>query len=373
MSVRSKFTTARAEIIAALIERDDEVDAALTALLCNEHCLFVGPPGTAKSLLSDTLSELIDGTRFSVVLNKFTEPGELMGPSDIGELKEGRFVRAHEGMLPDCDVAFLDEVFKASSATLNVMLQVLNERKFISAFGKGIKRQYSACPLKICIGASNEWPTGQELSALFDRFLIRREVRPVADTASIDRLMFSSSLQPTLSARITLDELEQARDEVRQTQWSASAKKQLETIRQRVTEEGIIIGDRRLRKSVLACQARAYLNGNTKVQSDDLDVLSDMWWADPNQVKTVANVVVDVAKPTRMVCTQLLAEARELIEGLENESDDRSALNATADVVTKLREIKTRLDEIGTTESADIAERVDTMAAEAKEKVLASV
>src|SRR5688572_7862090 len=46
--VREKFAQARKELSAALIERDEEVDLVLTALVANEHVLLVGPPGCGK-------------------------------------------------------------------------------------------------------------------------------------------------------------------------------------------------------------------------------------------------------------------------------------------------------------------------------------
>jgi MoxR-like ATPase len=54
-AVRAKFAAARRDLAAALIERDDEIDLVLTALVAREHVLLVGPPGTAKSLLLDSL------------------------------------------------------------------------------------------------------------------------------------------------------------------------------------------------------------------------------------------------------------------------------------------------------------------------------
>jgi|GEM_PF-7036408 len=65
--VRDTFAQARKELSSALIERDDEVDLALTALVANEHVLLVGPPGCGKSLLLE-----LTGTVATV-----EEPGEL--------------------------------------------------------------------------------------------------------------------------------------------------------------------------------------------------------------------------------------------------------------------------------------------------------
>jgi len=46
--VQKKFLATRRELSAALIERDEEIDIVLTALVCNEHPLLVGQPGTEK-------------------------------------------------------------------------------------------------------------------------------------------------------------------------------------------------------------------------------------------------------------------------------------------------------------------------------------
>src|SRR3954471_18168253 len=128
--VRDKFTQARKELSTALIEREDEVDLVLTALLANEHVLLVGPPGCGKSLLLDSVLSWIGGTRFTILLTKFTTVEELMGPVSLAGLKEDKYVRVTTGKLPEADFAFIDEVFKGSSAILNCLLKILNERTF---------------------------------------------------------------------------------------------------------------------------------------------------------------------------------------------------------------------------------------------------
>jgi MoxR-like ATPase len=167
--VQQKFVATRRELSAALIEREGEVDLILTALACQEHALLVGPPGSAKSLLLDALMSWTSGRRFTALLTKFSCPEELFGAISVRGLKEDRFVRVTAGKLPEAHLAFLDELFKASSAILNTLLRILNERVFED--GDGSLRQV---PLLLCVGASNEWPSpedgGRELAAVLDRF-----------------------------------------------------------------------------------------------------------------------------------------------------------------------------------------------------------
>ena len=190
-AVQAKFVAARTDLAAALIERDDEIDLALTALVAAQHLLLVSPPGCVKSLLLDALLAWTGGTKFAILLTKFTVPEEVFGPVSLAGLKEDRYVRVTTGKLPTADVAFLDEVFKASSAVLNTLLRILNERTFDA--GDGVARPV---PLKLCVAASNEWPspeTGKELAAVFDRFVLRKAVAPIRSAAGRARLLWAAT------------------------------------------------------------------------------------------------------------------------------------------------------------------------------------
>src|SRR3954447_26335223 len=150
--VREKFAAARRELAFALIEREDEVDLVLTALVANEHVLLVGPPGCGKSLLLDSVLSWTGGTKFSILLTKFTTVEECFGPVSLAALKADKYLRVTAGKLPEADYAYCDEVFKASSAILNTLLRILNERTYDA--GDGVVRRV---PLKLCLAASNEW------------------------------------------------------------------------------------------------------------------------------------------------------------------------------------------------------------------------
>ena len=199
-TAREKFAATRAEMAGALIERDDEIDLVLTALIAKEHVLLVGPPGCAKSLLLDALLRWAGGSKFAILLTKYTVPEEVVGPVSLAGLKSDRYLRITSGKLPEADFAFLDEVFKASSAILNTLLRILNERTFDA--GDGLAKK---TPLKLCVGASNEWPspeTGKELAALFDRFTFRKSVRPILTQAGRKRLLWERDHVPACRRRL---------------------------------------------------------------------------------------------------------------------------------------------------------------------------
>jgi MoxR-like ATPase len=178
------------------IEREIEVRLVVLAALCGEHILLFGPPGTAKSELARKLSLFCKGTYFERLLTRFTVPEDLFGPLSMKALEEDRYVRQIDGYLPDSNVAFIDEIFKANNAILNTLLTIMNERMFDNG-----NHRYRI-PLICLIGASNEIPETTELDALYDRFLFRRKVNRVSKSGFSDLI---STLNTTREQKFNQD------------------------------------------------------------------------------------------------------------------------------------------------------------------------
>src|SRR5215510_16190845 len=131
MSGRDPLERIREELSGLFLERGELIDAALTALLAGQHVLVIGPPGTAKSMLADEVCRRLDGARyFQWLLTRFTTPEELFGAVSLKALENDDYRRLTTHKLPEAHIAFLDEVFKASSSILNTILTLMNERRF---------------------------------------------------------------------------------------------------------------------------------------------------------------------------------------------------------------------------------------------------
>jgi MoxR-like ATPase len=253
-------------------------------------------------------------------------------------LKEDRYERITTGKLPEAELAFVDEVFKGSSAILNALLRILNERTFDRGDGKIVK-----LPLKMCLAASNEWPNsqegGKELGALFDRFLLRKTVRPILSAAGRQRLLWLRDHTPKLSTSITPAEIDRAHADAMNLTWSGAAKEAMEAILRELAREGIQPGDRRQFKSVGAAQAFAYLNGSAQVEPEHLEILQHILWDAPEeQPDKVAQVVARIANPTGMRGNQLLLEVEQILC-----STDVQQLAQAATATAKLQEIDKQL------------------------------
>ena len=150
---------------AGLVERDVLAELIALSAVAGEHLLVIGPPGTGKSEVVRRVTRAVGGRYFEYLLGRFTEPSEIFGPVDLRKLKDGVVETETRNMLPEAEIAFLDEVFLGSTAILNTLLAVLNER----VFRRG--HTVHACPLRVCVGASNALPEDETLAAFADRFL----------------------------------------------------------------------------------------------------------------------------------------------------------------------------------------------------------
>jgi MoxR-like ATPase len=176
--LRARLNRFRKSLGRFFVEKQALIDLMLVAAIAQEPLLLVGPPGTAKSDLvlkfKDALG-LGDEDYFEYMLTRFTEPSEIIGPIDISQLREGRYIRREQGKLPTARLGFLDEIFKSNSAILNILLTIINERKF---YQDGTPQPVR---LRVLFAATNEIPEQVELAALKDRFCLKAESRSVQE------------------------------------------------------------------------------------------------------------------------------------------------------------------------------------------------
>jgi MoxR-like ATPase len=262
--------------------KDEVIRLLLVAAIAGEHAVLIGPPGTAKSALIRTFARLLHARYFEYLLTRFTEPNEIFGPVDIRAFREGRYERRTEGMLPDAEIVFLDEVFKSNSAILNALLTLLNERRYASG------GQVMKCPLLSAFGASNEVPNDETLTAIYDRFILR--VR----NDNLDAYHFQDLLQKGLDLEIIqgLDTLGQPsvqplvaahelaelqRGLLQRTHYGEEFFSLYKGLVFQIRAEGVTLSDRRVVKLLKLFAASAYLDGRVEPNGGDLFVLKHVW------------------------------------------------------------------------------------------------
>src|SRR5437667_670177 len=296
--LRKRLARFRTSLGRFFVEKQELIDLMLIAAVAQEPLLLVGPPGTAKSDLvlkfKDALG-LGEEDYFEYMLTRFTEPSEIVGPIDISLLREGRYVRREQGKLPTARLAFLDEIFKSNSAILNILLTIINERKF---YQDGVPQPVR---LRALFAATNEVPEQGELAALKDRFVLKAESRSVQEEhfaelidAGLQAEVYRSLQQkPWAEGHATLDDVLKAgryltylfgqkqrvgRNEEqtdRQLFFPADVFREFQRlVKTLVREDRIFISDRKLVKLYKLFRVRAWLFSGGTVTRDDLRLLA---------------------------------------------------------------------------------------------------
>jgi MoxR-like ATPase len=247
-----------------LVERRQLVELVALAAVAREHLLVVGPPGTAKSAAVRRIAGALGGRYFEYLLSRFTEPSEIFGPIDLRKLREGVVETQTAGMLPEAEVAFLDEVFLGSTAILNTLLSLLNER----VFRRGSTELQA--PLRVCVGASNTLPAEPALAAFADRFLLRVFVEPIAD-AQLETLLESgwNAQQEAPLALGSLAEIDTLAAAARAVNLSVTRPLVADAVR-RLRSAGIALSDRRVVKLQLLIASAAVMEGRRAASAADL-------------------------------------------------------------------------------------------------------
>lgn len=315
--VETPITQLQAYLNSIFPERKEVIEGVLVTLLAGENGLLIGPPGTAKSALIRVLCGAVENAHyFERLLTKFSTPEELFGPISLSALKQDRFERNVAGKLPEAEIAFVDEVFKANSAILNSMLTVMNERKFHND-GKILK-----VPLISLWGASNELPEGKELDALFDRFMMRFEVKPLITAANMKKMILAP--EPTAQTFLSAFSLREEMAKASKVEVSPETIDALVDLREVLAaQHSIFISDRRLKKSVGLLKAVAHLGGAQETSPEDLDVLKNCFWREPAEINKIAKEIGKFSDPVQIKVMEILAAAREeykRVEGLKGKT-----------------------------------------------------
>ena len=335
------------------VGKDDIIDLMGICLAGRENLFMLGPPGTAKSAMVRELSKLINGRSFEYLLTRFTEPNEIFGPFDIRKLREGDLVTNTEGMLPEANLIFLDELLNANSAILNSLLMVLNEK----IFRRG--RENKPLPVVMIVGASNRLPEDEALQALFDRFLIRVRCDYV-DPALLNNVLDAGW---KLERKEMIDQPEISADDLFMIQ-SLIGSIDLQEIRpayinlvEMLRNAGVQVSDRRAVKLQRLIAASALLCKRMKAIPSDMWVMRYIWDTEEQQevIAGIVNTVVEADKAIEEQHPRATAHAtpnadeiyKEIIRMSEKWDDKELPMTERTVIKDRLRYLNGRCQWIG--------------------------
>lgn len=292
----TNFQSFRASLNGSFLDRADVIDGLLTSLITKQNAFLFGPPGTGKSELVRAITGGFDGSKyFGYLLSPTTDPSELYGPVAVSKLLKDEYTRDVSGYLPDCNVAFLDELFRGSSAVLNSLLQILNERTFNNG------KQAIDTEIQSIVAATNSFPTEEALQAFCDRFLFRPTITGLKSPTHKRTLMRWAVAQspewsrPKVESTLTYKDLVELQKQAAKTTVPDAFIDQFAEILDMLESRGISVSDRRRVQILSFMKGWAVVQGETEVHAAMLhQTLKHIIYTNPDEIEDINEVVKQV-------------------------------------------------------------------------------
>ena len=307
-----RFKLLLQEMNRGIYEKNTEISLSLLAALAGESVILLGPPGVAKSMVARQLKTAFrDAQSFEYLMSRFSTPDEIFGPVSIQKLKTSdTYERAVEGYLPTADVVFLDEIWQAGPAIQNTLLTVINEK----IFRNGNREMH--LPLKLLVAASNELPAkGEGLEALWDRFVIRIESRPIKLEKNFRAMLLDSNESHTDLTDTTDEGNAMSVCDVRisskeYVEWSnqickigvkeevldaiSAIRKSLRAVNvdEAAERRNIYVSDRRWKNIVRLLRTSAFMQDREEVDICDLLPIYHCLWQEPEERDAIRSIVI---------------------------------------------------------------------------------
>jgi MoxR-like ATPase len=252
----------------SFLEREEIIDGLLTSVITKQNTFLFGLPGTGKSELVRAVSNGFKNSRFfGYLLSPTTDPSELFGPVAISKLLKDEYTRDVQGYLPSANIAFLDELFRGSSAVLNSLLTVLNERTFNNG------KELIHTPIQSVVAATNSFPQEESLQAFCDRFLFRPTVEALKKPASrrlLDLWALGLKKRPNVESELTYEDLIELQESLSEVKVTDEFLDKFSQVFDLLASRGITISDRRRVQILKFIKGWALVQGDDTVYADHL-------------------------------------------------------------------------------------------------------
>jgi len=309
-----KLQNFRGALNAATLEREHVIDGLLASVISKQNAFLLGPPGTGKSDLVRGVCKGIAGANyFGYLLTPTTDPSELFGPVAVTKLLKDEYTRDVSGYLPSAHIGFLDELFRSSSAILNSLLSLLNERTFNNG------NQVIETPLQSIIAATNSWPQEESLQAFADRFLFRPTVEMLKKPVSkrtLDEWALGIEDRPQVGEFLTLSELKEIQEAARNVKVSEDFLDKFNSVWQMLSQRSITISDRRRVQILKFLRAWALVQGDEELYPEHMhNSLVHIVYNDLEDQSTIIEIL-EQEVPT---AERLFADAKRAASGIMTE------------------------------------------------------
>lgn len=357
-SVASQFKIVSNYLNTQCLERVQEIDLMLACAISGQHMFLLGPPGTAKSHMIRKFHDCFTGDAkyFEATFAPHVDADQIFGAIDLAEFKKsGKQILNTQGYMPESHFAFLDEIWKANDSLLQSLLSILNERTFKN--GPDLIK----APLRFCLSASNEVPANSSLGALYDRFAVRRMVKPLQQSGSVHELIMGLSADPAPKV-MTLELLDKAKALSSQV----SVEGIIEPIKELVfstrsvagKQDGFYISDRKIRQMIEFLKAIAVLRGQNALEPLHMRYLVDLMWDNPEQRDHSLALLSKYTTVSIQMTTNIYNELIPLINKAMATTDHKECTDLYKLISIKSDEMEIKLKGITSEEESEVIKSV---------------
>jgi MoxR-like ATPase len=280
----ARIASVRAQIGRVIYGQQEVVDETLITLLSGGHVLLVGVPGLGKSKLVETLATVLGLGSKRVQFTPDLMPADILGSEVLDEGADGRRSFRFVPGPVFCQLLMADEINRASPRTQSALLQAMQERRVaVGGIEHPLPRPFHVLATQNPIEQEGTYPLPE---AQLDRFLL--EVRVSYPDLASERTMLVATTGPAEARPIqalTAEELMAAQALIRRVPVGEKVVDAIlklvrggrpetaddETIRKHVAWGP---GPRAAQALMLACRARALLDGRLAPSVDDVIALA---------------------------------------------------------------------------------------------------
>jgi MoxR-like ATPase len=213
--LKTAFERMRKEIGKAIIGQDEVIEQLLIGIFSKGHCLLVGVPGLAKTLLIRTLAQTLNLSFSRIQFTPDLMPSDITGTEVISEDKTtgARTLQFIKGPI-FANVLLADEINRTPPKTQAALLEAMQEYQ-VSAGGKKhqLTQPFFVLATQNPIEQEGTYPLPE---AQLDRFMFMVHVGYPSEAEELDVMkLTTSSFDMKLDAVLTGAEIQQLQDVVR--------------------------------------------------------------------------------------------------------------------------------------------------------------
>jgi len=133
-ALHQSYKDIKSEIGKVVIGQDEVVKSVLISIFSNGHCLLVGVPGLAKTLLVQTVANVLDLEFNRIQFTPDLMPGDIIGAEILGEDRNFKFIKGPVFS----NIVLADEINRTPPKTQAALLEAMQEKSITAAGYKHI-------------------------------------------------------------------------------------------------------------------------------------------------------------------------------------------------------------------------------------------